>query len=285
MTVAVMASSPKHRKTGTTLGLLAIIGGLAVTANMGPTPAFANTNPTDCTTPIITETPTNNPTPQPTTQTPTPQPTQTPAPTPTPTPTQPPAPKSIAGHVWFKGTYLANTPSLPMYYFRLRPRPTPQFPMLTPYTDPNGTWSLPITAPTTTIPGADPEYGPGPRTEVRFYSPGRDGALGTADDVLQETMKTDATGAFGFTPTSAGKYRVVASAPKNPDFTSSWNWEFCSVTFKSSNPAVPDDQQGYKPVTPLIYDVTISETNPVENLVVKFDANIGLAMDCPDPIE
>ncbi len=43
---------------------------------------------------------------------------------------------------------------------------------------------------------------------VRLYTPGSDGMLGTADDVLVATTFTDATGAYDFTGLSAGSYRV-----------------------------------------------------------------------------
>ena len=54
---------------------------------------------------------------------------------------------------------------------------------------------------------------------VHLFDPGPDGLVGSDDDILLETVTSNASGAYAFTDKVAGSYDVAVDLPTGYDFT------------------------------------------------------------------
>lgn len=305
LVLAVMAFKAKSRKAITTLGLLVVMGGIAATLNLAPIRAFADASPSGCgstapsgrsasssgqsiqpgpsvdptqpaTSPtaqsIIDQAGTSDPT-QASSSVPTS--TETSAPTPTRTSgsseppwTDPSHNKIVHGSVMINGTVFR--PMSPPGFYPSLPQSASDFLGVADHTDPNGNWNLPSYITGNNLPLDN--------AVITFYSPGPDGAFGTADDLEVLKSRTGADGIYITNRLAPGTYRVGIQLPSDPDLTATWTWEdgACEAGFEGNNTNLPTEDQGTVLTSPRYVEATVTEETP--SAIVNFTATNNFTM-------
>lgn len=266
--LALTAFRTKSHKPAAALGLLVIMGGAAATLSLTPVSALADGKPENC----PTATPIAPATVSPPTVASTVSP-ATPAPTVAPTIAPPVITRGINGTIKIDGTIVKVTSKLGSY--PNPPKPSTLFPEISKLTDPNSDWELPTFTRIFRNPMAN--------AALKVFGSGPDNVLGTGDDVLIQTLASDATGSFTTTGNlPAGRYRVMAEKPVDPDLRSTWTWtkNSCPIHYKEIDPSSLIQDQGNKFVSASFFDVTLSDQQPLASVDFLLENGYTLSATC-----